>query len=212
MIDYEDQRRRRRVIVQWLRQRNSLAVAELTARFAVSRMTIHRDLDYLVREGLAAKRHGWVELIVESEPGEACVDGRQAPSERTRWDVILPDGRRQSACCPAGGFRRMPPPDDDARLEIRDALTGRTLDGRRATYVIASRINVCCWPSVLGFGEADDAASFQCGFGGQVVTFAEAQIALTGEPEPQIATVARPIERALARRTSDHALSLIHHP
>jgi hypothetical protein len=211
MIDYEEQRARRNEIVHWLKQRNSLSVAELTARLAVSRMTIHRDLDFLVREGLAAKRHGWVELIDTEKPIGACADGRQAPSERTRWDVILPGDQRRSACCPACGFRRMKGLDDDARFEVRDALTGRQLDGRHATYVIGSRINLCCWPSVLVFGEAVDAASFQRGFGGQVATFAAAYAALAAVRAPEATVASRAAERTLARPPVGRALSLTHH-
>ena len=202
MIDYENQQARRRLIMRWLQQRNSLSVAELTARLAVSRMTIHRDIAYLVGEGIVTKRHGWVEWVAR-EPREARI-GSSKSTERTRWDVILPNGQGRSACCPSCGLRHVSAFSDDVRIDVDDALTGRRIDGRRATYVVASRINLCCWPGVLAFEDAVDAVSFQRGFGGQVATFADARAALAGEPTSQSSRTTPSIG---TRRTAAHHLA-----
>ncbi len=182
MIDYVEQQARREAIVRWLQQRSSLSVAELTARLAVSRMTIHRDLHFLMREGVVTKRHGWVEWVDRAPRDER----RGEPGEHTRWEVILPSGQRQSACCPSCGLRRATTVGDDTRIDVADTLHGHRIDGRRATYVIGSRINLCCWPSALAFEDAVDAYSFQRGFGGQVATFADACAAMSAEPPSQV--------------------------
>ena len=202
MIDYENQQARRRVIMRWLQQRNSLSVAELTAQLAVSRMTIHRDIAYLVREGIVTKRHGWIEWV-DHEPRDTRA-GSPKSTERTRWDVILPNGQGRSACCPSCGLRHISAFSDDVRIDVNDALTGRRIDGRRATYVVASRINLCCWPGVLAFEDAVDAVSFQRGFGGQVATFADARAALAGAPVSQ---TTRSTESVGTRRTAAHGLA-----
>lgn len=202
MIDYENQQARRRVITRWLQLRTSLSVAEITARLAVSRMTIHRDIAYLVREGIAAKRHGWVEWI-DRQPRETRSAARQGLSERTRCDVLLPNGQRRSVCCPSCGLRYAATFGDDTRLEVNDTLNGIRLDGRQATYVVGSRVNLCCRPSVLAFEDSTDAASFQRGFGGQVATFASALALFMAEP---VATGnARTVDIVATRRgTAQH--------
>jgi DeoR/GlpR family transcriptional regulator of sugar metabolism len=49
---------RRRLIEERLRQRGSVSVAALEAEFAISPMTVRRDLVELERQGIAQRTHG----------------------------------------------------------------------------------------------------------------------------------------------------------
>ncbi len=178
MNDIEAQEERRRAILQWLYQRNSLSIAELVQRFAVSRMTVHRDLDYLVAQGAAHKRHGWVELV-DAEPGAASLDGRcegcrGAANPRTTWVMECESGHRCVACCPGCGLHLFSLAEGVRSVQAREFLYGRMVDAKRATYVAESRIHFCCRPSLLVFGDRADGIDFQRGYGGRVASFHEA--------------------------------------
>jgi DeoR/GlpR family transcriptional regulator of sugar metabolism len=63
--------KRRRFIVQQLAQENAVYVAELSRRFAVSEVSIRRDLECLKREGLLQRVHGGgVAVAVGGRTGE----------------------------------------------------------------------------------------------------------------------------------------------
>jgi DeoR/GlpR family transcriptional regulator of sugar metabolism len=49
---------RRAAVVQMLRERGQVSVAELSRRLSVSEMTARRDLEFLEQEGLARRYHG----------------------------------------------------------------------------------------------------------------------------------------------------------
>ena len=55
-----------------------------------------------------------------------------------------------------------------------DFLYGRMVNARQATYVMNSRVNLCCEPSVLCFASADEARAFNQGFGGCIFKMDEA--------------------------------------
>lgn len=63
-------RERRQMLLDHIMKAGSAQVDELAAQFAVSRMTVHRDLDVLVEQGLVRKVHGGVTMhpssLVES--------------------------------------------------------------------------------------------------------------------------------------------------
>ncbi|MCA9981759.1 MAG: nitrous oxide reductase accessory protein NosL, partial [Anaerolineales bacterium] len=56
----------------------------------------------------------------------------------------------------------------------RDFLYGRMVNVQSAFFVVQSAVEVCCVPSTLCFATAEDATRFQQGFGGEVLTYAEA--------------------------------------
>lgn len=168
---------RRRTILQLLQKRGSIAVSDLTKRFGVSRMTIHRDLDALVQQGLAQKRHGWVELMTtqpQATTGTAkCLMCRSDIPERTLFTLQLENAERIQGCCPHCGLMMLSHKPGVQSALARDFLYGRMVNAIEAFYVVESRIATCCAPSVLCLPDAASAADFQRGFGGTVLNCAD---------------------------------------
>ncbi len=71
---------RRRILLEAIRSRGSLSVADAEKTLDVSRMTIHRDLDALEAQGLVRKVHGGV-MAVEQR-GTDLFDSRAQPFEQ----------------------------------------------------------------------------------------------------------------------------------
>ncbi|HRE29958.1 MAG TPA: DeoR family transcriptional regulator, partial [Anaerolineales bacterium] len=91
---------RRRTILQLLQKRGSIAVSDLTKRFGVSRMTIHRDLNKLVSEGSVEKARGEVRLPkrpIDAEEG-CLMCGKPVPV-RTAFVIRRDNGEQHRACC-----------------------------------------------------------------------------------------------------------------
>ena len=59
---------RRRDIVDLLVEEGTVSLDDLAARFAVSKMTIHRDLDDLEAEGLLRKVRGGATIEASGQP------------------------------------------------------------------------------------------------------------------------------------------------
>jgi nitrous oxide reductase accessory protein NosL len=59
-----------------------------------------------------------------------------------------------------------------------DFLYGRVINAGLGSYLLDADLNVCCMPSVYCFASYGDAERFQRGFGGRILSFAEARQAL----------------------------------
>lgn len=167
-------------ILQWLQEHQSLSIEALAERLDVSVMTVHRDLNELVRTGAVEKVRGGVRLATQSIHGipvNACVVCGGGTSERSSFLVTRADGVLQSACCPHCGLL-MNGMETAPTVLAREYLYGRMVNARRARYVIVSSVTLCCQPSVLCFATLTDAQKFQRGFGGHVMDFEEARAAL----------------------------------
>lgn len=165
-------------ILKWLQERQSLTIDELVQFFGVSVMTIHRDLDALSQMGLAEKVYGGVMLTkVRGDDPSSCPMCNSAIADRTRFIIKLASGESLQACCPHCGLMMMEGQPIKSAL-TRDFLYERVINVLQATYVLGSRVSLCCSPSALCFALREDAESFQRGFGGQVMTYEEAQAAL----------------------------------
>lgn len=66
-------------------------------------------------------------------------------------------------------------------VQAREFLYGRMVCALQATYVVASRIQLCCVPSILAFVSRADADGFRRGFGGKVRSFGESVTWLQGQ-------------------------------
>lgn len=174
-------RRRRQQILEWLQSAHALPIEELATRLGVSTMTVHRDLDELARAGQVQKVYGGVELAdpkARAAGAPVCALCGGAVSARTLFTLQNAAGDSTPACCPHCGLMLMGKHAPGTAL-ARDFLYGRMVNVMQATYVVESRVHLCCVPSVLCFITAADAQAFQSGFGGHVFTFEAALDCLT---------------------------------
>lgn len=173
---------RQNQIVAWLADQRTLAIEEIAARLGVSVMTVHRDLDALARDGLVVKVRGGVTLAERRghSNGQTCALCNVVVQERTAFIIQVQDGDPVVACCGHCGFlllRDLPQP---VSVLVKDFLYGRTMNAGQAFYVVDSKVQACCMPSVLCFASQADARRFHKGFEGVVMDFAAAQAHLSG--------------------------------
>ena len=174
MPDTPDSRREK--ILHWLQEQKSLAIDDLVSRLDVSSMTIHRDLDLLAKEGLVQKSYGHV-VLKDIKPEAAplpnvCALCQTNLTHRSDFVIQLPQGELLHACCPHCGLLLMRRHSVTSAL-TRDFITFCMVNVTQATYLLDSRVHLCCVPSVLCFSTRQDAESFERGFGGTVMTFEE---------------------------------------
>jgi DeoR/GlpR family transcriptional regulator of sugar metabolism len=104
---------RRRLLLDYVIKSGSAQVDDLAARFAVSRMTVHRDLDALAEQGMVRKVHGGVTTrassLVENnfllrsrlaEPEKRALGRAAAALVEPGQSVILDDSTTAAAVAP----------------------------------------------------------------------------------------------------------------
>lgn len=176
-------RQRQEQIMDWLDAERFLPVDALAQRLDVSIMTVHRDLDQLAKAGQVRKVYGGVErldLKIEAQIGICALCLMEVP-KRTAFTLQMANGEQLCACCPHCGLLMM---RDDGAVMLalaRDFIYQRMVNVMQASYVIGSRVNLCCMPGVLCFAAHDDAESFARGFGGEVLTFNAVRAALCAQ-------------------------------
>ena len=176
---------RQDLILRWLGETSSLSIDDLVSRLGVSVMTVHRDLDQLARTGQVEKVHGGV-VRAEARPRhtralQLCRLCDALVSERTQVIIQTSHDELLYACCPHCGILLLADIDQPISMLAKDFIYGRMVNARTASYLVNSDITLCCQPNYLCFASTQDALKFQNGFGGQIMTFAEAQTTLTAE-------------------------------
>lgn len=168
---------RRRRIIELLQDEGRVVIAELSRTFAVSEMTVHRDLDRLAADGRLRKVRGGAVPVAEMRPDAArCLVCYKQPRRQMQVLFQGEDGRSWRACCPhcaVMGLAQLPAAP--ATLLVTDFLYGRTLPARGAAFLIDPEISICCTPTVLAFEQEAHARRFRRGFGGEIVDWAATQ-------------------------------------
>lgn len=167
---------RQHKLLEWLRSRRSVSIAEVQEYFAVSSATAYRDVRALLQAGLAVKTNDGLKIPPppgRSRPQGQCFYCGGVINERTIFLIQLIDGNQRSACCPHCGLLALGEPDVTSVL-ASDFLYGRMVNARQATFLLGSKVSLCCDPSALCFASDEDARSFQQGFGGQICSLEQA--------------------------------------
>jgi hypothetical protein len=183
---------RQAAIMVWLEEAQSLTIKQLVERFGVSAMTIHRDLARLQELGSVKKVHGGVVLVpaVDDDGGKTAVlsnpnttvcamCNHKAPA-RTNMVITWDGGEQSTYCCPHCGLLALRRGGKTAVSALaRDFLYGRMINVYQAHFLISSDVQLCCIPSTICFATATDAAKFQRGFGGDIMSYTDTIAHLT---------------------------------
>lgn len=172
---------RRRELLAWLEAKENVSLAEIVARFGVSKMTAHRDLELLEKRQLLKRIHGGAITAKKREGDSAAKTGHAA---RQRGDCpicqrpvspqllysLTPIGSEQRHfCCPhCGVSAQLANPERSAMAMATDFLTGRPHPAQHSWFVLGSVVAPCCYPSILTFADETMARRFLTGFGGKV--------------------------------------------
>ncbi len=174
---------RRRQILNWLEEEDSLSIRELESRLDISHMTVHRDLDKLAEQNLIRKVRGGAMLAQKLEEQHkiqhTCAMCDRRISSRSEFIIMRKGEVQVSACCPHCGILLLSDEVEEESALAKEYLYGRMVNVYQATYVISSDVRLCCVPTVLCFASISDAEKFSHGFGGQVMDFTHALIHLT---------------------------------
>ncbi len=183
---------RRREILKLVQDIGKVSARDLAARFGVSRMTAHRDLDDLERRGLVRRFFGGAVPATEqppalaggappagpaagADPEERCAVCLRAVVPNLRYWLALEDGSQRVACCPHCGVSiHLVLGPQVLQATTTDTLSGRVCSAEHASYLLGSAAAPCCQPSILTFAAEADARRFQKGFGGKLGTLSDA--------------------------------------
>ncbi|GAQ19679.1 HTH-type transcriptional repressor YcnK [Oceanobacillus picturae] len=175
---------RKKRIRSLIEKERHIKIAELSNRFGVSEMTIHRDLKPLLEEGCIAKTFGGVTWKQDGQEAntkvQGCVFCGRGYSEGLAYRLILSNNRMETACCAHCGLLRHSQMDGEVMQAIcSDFLTHTTISAPLSWYVMDTSVHMgCCHPQVLTFEWREYAEKFVKGFGGNVYSFEEAKIVL----------------------------------
>ncbi|MCM2265735.1 MAG: DeoR family transcriptional regulator [Desulfuromonadales bacterium] len=172
---------RRRELLAWLEAKESLSLAEIVARFGVSKMTAHRDLDILEKRQALKRIHGGA---IASKKSEGIIPTTIDPAARRRDDCLICQrpvsqhllyslttigSDQRPYCCPhCGVSAQLANPEQTAMAMATDFLTGRPHPAQHSWFVLGSVVVPCCHPSMLTFEDEAMARRFQTGFGGRL--------------------------------------------
>lgn len=176
MLAHERQER----IKELIQTRHNLKISELSHLLGVSEMTIHRDIKPLVEAGIIKKTFGGISLV-RAEPArnanpDDCVYCHRKIDQRLSFRLILSNHRVESACCAhCGILRKLQLGDEVIQSICYDFFSHATISASMAWFVMDTSVDMqCCQPQLLAFGRKDYAEGFTRGFGGVVLSFAEA--------------------------------------
>ena len=197
--------KRRNELLALINATGAISLKELTSQFDVTKMTIHRDLEFLEKRGLIRRIFGGAvpvnadgtdpsaaatplppRVLPLSAPSvDACLVCRRPVSQHLLYSITFASGEQWYACCPHCGLSA-----HQRHLEtISSAMTSDFISGRphpahRSHFLMGSMAAPCCTPSILTFEHETEAEQFQRGFGGRIGTLREAFDFLEEEMTP----------------------------
>lgn len=164
---------RQKLILEKLNQTEIVTIATLAKELAVSKMTIHRDLETLQQAGLIVKQHGKVSATAKlrlDDPTLCSMCGQKI-KERHTFTIIDTEGKKIHLCCPHCGLIAYSRQVNRWQTLATDFIHGHVMTAAQAHYLIDPELTICCSPSVLAFSSHEEALKFQKGFGGRIVNF-----------------------------------------
>jgi len=161
---------RQHKILNLISAESGISASMLAKQLKVSRMTIHRDLAVLAAQGHLRRIHGGAlyKSTANVAPTLNCPICQRKPLLHQQAEIITPAALKTKTCCTTCGLRHYLTRTDQAKLWVRDLLTGQRLDAEQAFFLINSAAFSCCQPSTLSFAQQSQLALFQTGFGGTV--------------------------------------------
>lgn len=172
---------RRDYILNKLRKEGRVQVRELSQELGVSHMTIHRDLDYLMAQDERIQKvfgGAIMERSIQPETGKCAMCGKPVPS-RTGVTMQTESGEHLNACCPHCALILLGSREDIVSGMATDYIHERVVNIKSAVFLVNADVVVCCAPSVLCFGDEEDARRFQTGFGGELADLETARRLVT---------------------------------
>jgi DeoR family transcriptional regulator, copper-sensing transcriptional repressor len=178
---------RRKKLLDWLEKDGTLSLVEMVEYFGVSKMTIHRDLDWLEKRQALKRIHvGAVRSGRQSSQRESgflerrspqikCLICNRPPSLQLLYTITLKNGEQKVACCPHCGISAHLLLGDQVAMALTaDFLSGRLHSAQHSYFVMGGVAAYCCKPSILTFDNEEMAMRFQRGFDGKIGRFNDA--------------------------------------
>lgn len=175
-------RQRHQELLAWLESEKTLSLTEITERFSISKMTAHRDLEFLEQRRLLKRMHGGVVGIHRDSPQSmsavtpasyfGCLICNRPASQNLLYSMTLSNGGQRQACCPhCGVAAHLSLGDSIVMAMTADFLFGHPHPVQNSYFILGSMVAPCCTPSMLTFEREDMARRFQQGFGGEMGGF-----------------------------------------
>ena len=167
---------RQHEILALLDKESGISAGDLAQRFQVSRMTIHRDLNSLLKQGRLLRIHGGAVMKAHNRTvaDGHCSACKRRPLPHQCGEIRREDGSFDVTCCAVCGLRLLSSQSEAAQLFVGDQISGQMFLAENAYFLINSLASPCCQPSFLSFSSEHEVALFQAGFGGSIARFDEA--------------------------------------
>ncbi len=178
---------RRRRLLEIISAGGMVEVSKAAEMFGVSKMTIHRDLALLEKEGRVRRVFGGAVAVDQgpATPSKSCIICSRPGPGNLRYIITLTGRGAVECCCPHCGLVAHITYGADISLALAtDFLTSIPFTASQGSFVAESRVVPCCSPSILAFRSLNDARSFASGFGGRVFSFSESLSFLGGQLGP----------------------------
>ncbi|MCY9206223.1 DeoR family transcriptional regulator [Bacillus atrophaeus] len=169
---------RQQKLIEWLKEEGALRIADISARFGVSEMTVYRDVNHLAKTKQVIKTSGGIALAENSSlPAANLCSYCLKPVNHTYSVQLITVGQEvEQLCCAHCAFLRYEDKKEEvSHLICKDFLLQTTVSAASAVFLLHAELDLhCCQPQAIPFASLDHAERFQKGFGGTICTFGKA--------------------------------------